>query len=105
MVGVVLIVPKWGIIGAAWTLFGVDLWILLAYWFVSGRLIPSVVSLRKLVIPGFLLCGVFGLCYFAGFSAWLKVLLFCFVWTGYVMIGLNFKEEVGNVLKVMLRRT
>jgi len=103
--GVSFIVPHWGIIGAAWTLFAVDLWILAAYWFTSKHFAPTVVSLRKLFLPaGVLLSGFAILSTFLDISGWLKLMILCLLWAGYVTLYLNFKEELRNLSKTLLKR-
>ncbi len=104
MLGVSFVVPRWGIVGAAWTLFGVDLWLMLAHWFASHRFAPKVVSYQKLFVPCLLLVAVMLLisrC--LGVSAWVKLLVFCGLWIVYVTICLGFKKELRNIWCGVLR--
>lgn len=93
------IVPRWGIVGAAWALFLVDLWLMLAYWCVTRHLTPTVVSLRKLLVPGLVLSAILLSISLLEVSVRLKVLIFCGLWFGYVIFVLNVKEEVKSLLR------
>lgn len=101
--GVCYIVPIFGIIGAAWMLFAVDIWTLLAYWVVSKCFVPDVVTLRKLFMPCLSLIAM--LCLFACLEirVWYKLILFCALWSGYVLFLLNFKEEFYNYFQRTLK--
>ena len=105
VLGVSFAVPRWGIIGAAWTLFAVDLWVLLAYWLASKHFVPAVVSTRTLLLPGLVLSSGFliisGL---PGLSNWIRLTILCSLWAGYVAILLNFKEDLFRLLTVSLKR-
>jgi O-antigen/teichoic acid export membrane protein len=101
---VTFIVPKWGIVGAGWTLFSVDLWIVSAYWTLTRCLVPSVVSLRKLLVPGAVLATTLLCLHLFEISAWLKLVIFCALWLGYVLVFLNAKEEVHGFLTVIAKR-
>ena len=96
--GVVFIVPSRGIIGAAWVLFVVDLWTLLAYWCVSKYFATKVVALHKLFVPSLLLAVLLYLSTYLEISVWYKLILFCFLWSGYVLFGLQFKNEITTFL-------
>lgn len=102
---VIFVVPRWGIIGAAWTLFAMDLWLMLGYWFVSHHFAPKVVALTKVFIPcSVLVVTLLLIFYCLDVSVWLKLLVFCGVWVGYVLMVLNFKEELGSIWKSILER-
>lgn len=105
MFSVIFIVPKCGIIGAAWTLFAVDLWLVTAYWLISRHFAPAVVCLLKLVVPcSLLVVMLLAISYFLHVSVWVKLLVFCGIWVSYVIVVLNFKEEISGVFKVFLNR-
>lgn len=98
---VVLIVPKYGITGAAWTLFATDLWVMAAYWLIGSRIAPKVIALSELVVPGIVLLAMLLLCACPlNISMWLKLLVFVGLWTTYVMFFLDFKTEIFSLSKV-----
>lgn len=95
MLGVIFLVPAWGIIGAAWTLFAVDVWILSAYWLIAYRFAPAVVALRTLLVPGLtFVLTLFIISHYLHVALWLKLFIFSALWVSYVIICLNFKEEI-----------
>ncbi|MCK5472904.1 MAG: hypothetical protein KAI59_02645, partial [Planctomycetes bacterium] len=104
MFSVIFIVPRKGIVGAAWTLFAVDLWTVFAYWIVSRHFASSVVSLRKLVVPGIVLVVILLIAsYCPCISVWYKLAIFIFAWSCCVLLALNFKDEVWGIAKTMIK--
>jgi O-antigen/teichoic acid export membrane protein len=104
MLSVTITVPRWGIVGAAWTLFAVDLWLVLGYWLVSRHFARAVVSLRDLFVPCLVLAALLLALSHCPVAVYLRVLLFCALWFGYVMIVADFKKEIIGFLKIFSNR-
>ncbi len=106
LLAVSVVVPRWGIKGAAWTLFAVDLWTLLSYWFVSKYFAPLVVSLNKLFVPAGVMAGtIIVLSCFKSLPAWSKFLILSSLWSAYVIFILNFKQEITKATGALFRRS
>jgi O-antigen/teichoic acid export membrane protein len=104
VLAVSFVVPRWGIVGAAWTLFATDLWTLMAYWFTSRHFATAVVSLRDLLIPCSVLVALLLVLSHCPVVVCLRVLLFCGLWIAYVIAFLNGKEEIRSILAAIASR-
>ncbi|HEX40838.1 MAG TPA: lipopolysaccharide biosynthesis protein [Phycisphaerales bacterium] len=95
LAGVSLIVPRYGIVGAGWTLVAVDLWVLLSYWLVSLRVAPQVVRLHRLFAPAGVLVAMVAVLWFSNILlSWVGLLLLSAAWASYVTFALGFRHEI-----------
>ncbi len=100
---VVLVVPEYGINGAAWTLFIVDSFLLLGYCIIAKYFAPQALSLTLLLLSCFLLAIAVFIISKLSISIWWQFILFCLVWELYVIYGLKFKTEFVDLLKSFKR--
>jgi len=99
IVGVIVIVPKFGITGAAWVILGVDIWLLIGYCLVAKYFAPIIISVKPVFISLSLIFFVIILFLLIGISKCYALLIFTSIWLLYVFLILGAKEEVLLLLK------
>jgi len=105
LIAVTFAVPRWGILGAAWTVFAVDLWLMVGYWLTTCRFANAVVSMSRLLAPAVAFAAIFAIAtWFMHGPGWFKLAVFYILWLGYVGLHMNLREEIGVLLKIVGRK-